>query len=567
MDDDDDFLYGGSVEPQPKPTSVPQPISLEKIQTANDLVANLENEAETTTPTLKHQEAMRQEEEEEEDAGEDMGEESEEEDEDDIEFIMEPQARSLDFRNQASRPPTNRIPSSSVPTQPKAPQSSLLTEYTPMQRGGIPPTQGTPHPPATPSQQQPPATPSQQQPPATPSQQQPPAAQPQPTVTSSLATSQPAPTSAPTAAFPQEPPKDDGIDTSKLPPVTAPPSHPDIDPTITGILDGRSILEVDLSAMGDKPWRRPGSDISDWFNYGFDEISWEAYCYRRRDLGELANVLKTNVVNFAGMPEDQLNNLPPEARQMVMTGTMAMMNGATPNPAMMPGVMMDMSIMGPMGMPMGMNGDMGMGGPMMGMQDGGQQQQGVVQGNGTPEQGNVGMMQQEFNPAVGGGGMMNMGMGEYGMQDQNAMAQQMYQPMETPVQPQSVTPVPSAPAAVSGRGGTPVPGGFRGRGIVAPRGRGFGGRGRGRGGLYGADAPPPPVRPASPLPPGVPTGPRNQNKYKDRDGNAPAVDGLDYGGGGAGRRTPSGEPEDRSSRKRRSSPSLDEGQGRSSKRR
>ena len=48
--------------------------------------------------------------------------------------------------------------------------------------------------------------------------------------------------------------------------------------------------------MAEKPWRRPGSDISDWFNYGFDEISWEAYCYRRRDLGELANVLKTNVL-------------------------------------------------------------------------------------------------------------------------------------------------------------------------------------------------------------------------------------------------------------------------------
>lgn len=59
--------------------------------------------------------------------------------------------------------------------------------------------------------------------------------------------------------------------------------------------------------------------------------------------------------------------------------------------------------------------------------------------------------------------------------------------------------------------------------------------------------PPAPVRPASPLPPGVPTGPRNQNKYKDRDGNAPAVDGLDYGGGkeGMSRRTPSEQPEER----------------------
>lgn len=57
-----------------------------------------------------------------------------------------------------------------------------------------------------------------------------------------------------------------------------------------------------------------------------------------------------------------------------------------------------------------------------------------------------------------------------------------------------------------------------------------------------------PARPASPLPPGVPTGPRNQNKYKDRDNNAPAVDGLDYGGTNkdSGGRTPSGEPEDRS---------------------
>ena len=108
--------------------------------------------------------------------------------------------------------------------------------------------------------------------------------------------------------------------------------------------------------MADKPWRKPGSDISDWFNYGFDEISWEAYCYRRRDLGELANVLKTSVLNFSGMPEDQLTALPPEVRQMVMTGTNAMLTNGGPNPGMMgPGVMMDMSgMMNPMAM--GMNG-------------------------------------------------------------------------------------------------------------------------------------------------------------------------------------------------------------------
>jgi pre-mRNA 3'-end-processing factor FIP1 len=89
---------------------------------------------------------------------------------------------------------------------------------------------------------------------------------------------------------------EDGIDLSNLPPVTAPPSHPAIDPTATGMLEGRPVFEVDMAALADKAWRRPGSDISDWFNYGFDEISWEAYCYRRRELGDLAAVLKTNVV-------------------------------------------------------------------------------------------------------------------------------------------------------------------------------------------------------------------------------------------------------------------------------
>lgn len=89
---------------------------------------------------------------------------------------------------------------------------------------------------------------------------------------------------------------EDNVDTKTLPVATAPPSHPAIDPTVTGTLDGRSILEVDLAALADKPWRRPGSDISDWFNYGFDEISWEAYCYRRREVGEVAAMLKANVL-------------------------------------------------------------------------------------------------------------------------------------------------------------------------------------------------------------------------------------------------------------------------------
>jgi pre-mRNA 3'-end-processing factor FIP1 len=149
---------------------------------------------------------------------------------------------------------------------------SLTTEYTPMQRGGV---AGT----TIPSSY----------------------VQPQPLSSSGTSFTGLQPPQTPqTPTLPSDtetrPQDDSGVDPSTLPPVTAPPSHPTVDPTAIGILDGRSIFEVDLTAMAEKPWRRPGSDISDWFNYGFDEISWEAYCYRRRDLGEMANVLKTNVI-------------------------------------------------------------------------------------------------------------------------------------------------------------------------------------------------------------------------------------------------------------------------------
>ncbi|KAF7337574.1 hypothetical protein MSAN_02230700 [Mycena sanguinolenta] len=507
-----------------------QRTSLGSFPTSEQIVAQLEAQAaaaEASTSQVTDVSATVEEDDDDDEEAVDLGSETED-DEDDVEIIMEPQSRSLDFRQSAGRSAPARTTSSAAPLRP---QSSLTTEYTPIQRGGAVPPKATPQPPPTPQPQptpQPvPQAPSDSElPPATPIVPQ---------------TTEPPPQSAEATAAPTVVPTDDGVDPSTLPPVTAPPSHPSIDFSATGTLEGRSIIDVDLSSMTDKQWRKPGSDISDWFNYGFDELSWEAYCYRRRDLGELANVLKTNVLNFSGMPEDQLTALPPEVRQMVMTGTTAMMNTAA-NPAMMgQGMMMDMSNMSMMGpMAMGMNGEMAMNGGMMpmGMQgDGAQGQIGNGAGSGVAE---GGAMQEGF---VGNAGMMGMGM-EYGVAEQQQQ-QQMYPQMEAP-QPTSATGL--------GRGGAGVVP-YRGRGLRGTRG--FVGRGRGRG--YGSDAPPPPVRPTSPLPPNVPTGPRNQNKYKDRDGNAPAVDGLDYGGTKDGR-TPSGEPEERS-RKRRSSPGLDDVRG------
>lgn len=140
-------------------------------------------------------------------------------------------------------------------------QPSLTTEYTPRERGSATKLPATPQPIPAPSGGQ--------------------------TSVQAVSTSNQAPKqSAPS----------DGVDTSILPVATAPPSHPHLDLDAPGVIDGRSILEIDLNALAEKNWRRPGADISDWFNYGFDEISWEAYCYRRREVNEVANLLKANVL-------------------------------------------------------------------------------------------------------------------------------------------------------------------------------------------------------------------------------------------------------------------------------
>lgn len=140
------------------------------------------------------------------------------------------------------------------------------------------------------------------------------------------------------------------------------------------------------------------------------------------------------------------------------------------------------------------------------------------------------------------------------------MGQQMFQQQQQQMEQRSATP--SQPAASSqSRGGAPTAP-FRGRGMpptMPLRGRGgFSSRGRSEWSecvilirrykrLNSSIALP--VRPSSPLPPNVPTGPRNKNKYKDIDSSAAAVDGLDYGGGGGkeSRNTPP-DYDERSSR-------------------
>eukprot|EP01029_Cantina_marsupialis_P027640 TRINITY_DN773121_c0_g1_i1.p1 TRINITY_DN773121_c0_g1~~TRINITY_DN773121_c0_g1_i1.p1 ORF type:complete len:167 (+),score=44.86 TRINITY_DN773121_c0_g1_i1:74-574(+) len=44
----------------------------------------------------------------------------------------------------------------------------------------------------------------------------------------------------------------------------------------------KTAFDVNLNNMSRKPWEKPGEDISDYFNYGFDERSWRDYCAKQQ---------------------------------------------------------------------------------------------------------------------------------------------------------------------------------------------------------------------------------------------------------------------------------------------
>ncbi|XP_078141797.1 pre-mRNA 3'-end-processing factor FIP1 [Centroberyx gerrardi] len=49
----------------------------------------------------------------------------------------------------------------------------------------------------------------------------------------------------------------------------------------SGSIKGIPVLDVDVESFEEKPWGKPGADISDYFNYGFNEETWKAYCEKQ----------------------------------------------------------------------------------------------------------------------------------------------------------------------------------------------------------------------------------------------------------------------------------------------
>ncbi|KAI7865939.1 Fip1 motif-domain-containing protein [Spinellus fusiger] len=92
---------------------------------------------------------------------------------------------------------------------------------------------------------------------------------------------------------------------------------------VIGELNGQPITEVDLDSVEDKPWRKPGADITDFFNYGFNEVTWRAYCMKQKMLRDNKKIMgDMDMADFMSMgmmvPPSMMENGMPMGMSMGM---------------------------------------------------------------------------------------------------------------------------------------------------------------------------------------------------------------------------------------------------------
>lgn len=71
-----------------------------------------------------------------------------------------------------------------------------------------------------------------------------------------------------------------------------------------------SAFDIDIEALPDKPWRRAGSDMSDYFNYGFTEASWIVRFRSRAPEGVQCDGRSVNPIPAACYPRSALARRP-----------------------------------------------------------------------------------------------------------------------------------------------------------------------------------------------------------------------------------------------------------------
>ncbi|AQZ18733.1 FIP1 (YJR093C) [Zygosaccharomyces parabailii] len=62
-----------------------------------------------------------------------------------------------------------------------------------------------------------------------------------------------------------------------------------LDLNAEGTFDGEPVTSLDPEVLREKPWRQPGANLSDYFNYGFNEYTWMEYLNKQEKLRQEYN--------------------------------------------------------------------------------------------------------------------------------------------------------------------------------------------------------------------------------------------------------------------------------------
>uniref|UniRef100_A0A7I4A8T3 Pre-mRNA polyadenylation factor Fip1 domain-containing protein n=1 Tax=Physcomitrium patens TaxID=3218 RepID=A0A7I4A8T3_PHYPA len=75
----------------------------------------------------------------------------------------------------------------------------------------------------------------------------------------------------------------------------------------------KTVFDIDLDELEEKPWQRPGADVTDYFNFGFTESSWKNYCLQLSQVRLEATMQSKIRVYESGRTEQEYDpDLPPE---------------------------------------------------------------------------------------------------------------------------------------------------------------------------------------------------------------------------------------------------------------
>ncbi|KAG4305406.1 hypothetical protein PORY_000962 [Pneumocystis oryctolagi] len=142
------------------------------------------------------------------------------------------------------------------------------------------------------------------------------------------------------------------------------PKPPGVDVYHVAEWNGKSLYHLDMDSLEDKPWNKPGADVTDYFNYGFDEFTWMAYCAKQ--IGIREEFAPQKFMQMMGqMPGADIMSMAPNMQVMMAAGGFPGMQGMSGmHPDMVPMMGMGVSDMSGFMMNMGQMNQMGQMGQM-----------------------------------------------------------------------------------------------------------------------------------------------------------------------------------------------------------